>query len=204
MGHNLRIWSRTHSKDGRSAWKSFTAHYLSSTQLDTIANRADVKIKTLIYIGKKQRYSFETRVSNFKQVHLDLPKAGNEPDGRTKVHKFLQSIKAPEMQTAVAAAQTQDAYLTDFEATINYLHRFVSPASTTRSTVATTSMSQASGDKSTPPKPPGLTYRWYKKDEFRALPEDHQEWLRYEKRRSDKESTAALKGNKHYSRVFLF
>jgi hypothetical protein len=58
-------------------------------------------------------------------------------------------------------------------------------------------MSQVSGDKSAPPKPPGLTYRWYKKDEFRALPEDHQEWLRYyEKRRRDKESTAALKGNK--------
>jgi hypothetical protein len=57
-------------------------------------------------------------------------------------------------------------------------------------------MSHASGDKSAPPKPPGLTYRWYKKDEFPGLPEDHQEWLRYEKRRRDKESTAALKGNK--------
>jgi hypothetical protein len=75
----------------------------------------------LIYIGQKQRYSFETHVSNFKQAHLDLQKAGNEPDGRTKVCKFLQRIKAPEMQTAVAAAQTQDAYLTDFETTINYL-----------------------------------------------------------------------------------
>jgi hypothetical protein len=39
-------------------------------------------------------------------------------------------------------------------------------------------------------------YRWYKKDEFRALPEDHQEWLCYEKRCRDKESTTALKGNK--------
>jgi hypothetical protein len=55
---------------------------------------------------------------------------------------------------------------------------------------------KASGDKSAPPKPPGLTYRWYKKDEFRALPEDHQEWLCYEKRCRDKESTAALKENK--------
>ncbi len=193
----VKVWLKGHtrSKDGRAAWKSFTAHYLGSAQLDTIANRADVKIETLVYIGEKQRYSFETHVSNFKQAHLDLQKAGNEPDGRTKVRKFLQSIKAPEMQTAVAAAQTQDAYLTDFEATINYLRRFVSSASTTR-TVATTSTSQVSGDKSAPPKPPGLTYRWYKKDEFRALPEDHQEWLRYEKRRRDKESTAALKGNK--------
>lgn len=193
----VKVWLKGHtrSKDGRAAWRSFTAHYLGSAQLDTIANRADIKIETLVYIGEKQRYSFETHVSNFKQAHLDLKKAGNEPDGRTKVRKFLQSIKAPEMQTAVAAAQTQDAYLTDFEATINYLRRFVAPASNTR-TVAMTSTSQVSGDKSAPTKPPGLTYRWYKKDEFRALPEDHQEWLRYEKRRRDKEATAALKGDK--------
>jgi hypothetical protein len=117
-------------------------------------NHADIKIETLVYIGEKQRYSFETHVSNFKQAHLDLQKAGNEPDGRTKAHKFLQSIKAPEMQTAVAAAQTQDAYLTGLEATINYLRRFVFPASTTR-TVAATSTSQVSGDKSAPPKPLG-------------------------------------------------
>jgi hypothetical protein len=49
----------------------------------TIANRADVKIEMLIYIGEKQRYSFKTHVSNFKQAHLDLQKAENEPDGCT-------------------------------------------------------------------------------------------------------------------------
>jgi hypothetical protein len=114
----------------------------------------------LLLVKNHNIYSFETHVSNFKQAHLDLQKAGNEPDGRTKVRKFQQSIKAaPEMQTAVAAAQTQDTYLTNFEATINYLRRFVSPTSTTR-TVATTSTSQVSGDKSAPPKPLGLTYRW--------------------------------------------
>jgi hypothetical protein len=77
---------------------TWTAHYLSSAQLDTIRNCADIKIKTLLYyVGEKQRYySFETHVSNFKQAHLDLQKAGNEPDSRTKVRKFLQSIKAPD------------------------------------------------------------------------------------------------------------
>jgi hypothetical protein len=28
-----------------------------------------------------------------------------------------------------------------------------------------------------------LTYHWYKKEEFRALPMEHQTWLSYEKRR---------------------
>jgi hypothetical protein len=97
----VKVWLKGHtrSKDGYAAWKIFTTHYLGSAQLDTIANHADVKIEMLAYIGEKQRYSFETHVSNFKQAHLDLQKAGNEPDGCTKVCKFLQSIKAPEMQT---------------------------------------------------------------------------------------------------------
>jgi ethanolamine utilization cobalamin adenosyltransferase len=71
-------------------------------------------------------------VSIFKKAHIDLQKAGNKPDGRTKVRKFLQSIKAPELQTAVGVARSQDNYLTDFEETINYLRRFVMPTSTSR------------------------------------------------------------------------
>jgi hypothetical protein len=77
-------------------------------------------------------------VSIFKKAHLDLKKAGHEPDGRAKVLKFLLSIKAPELQTAVGVARSQDKYLTDFEDTINYLRRFVLPTSTNR-TVATAS-----------------------------------------------------------------
>ncbi len=93
----VKVWIKGYvrSKDGRGAWMAFKAHYLGSAQLDGIANRADVKIETLVYTGEKARYSFEVHVSNFKQAHLDLQKAGNEPDGRAKVRKFLQSIKAP-------------------------------------------------------------------------------------------------------------
>jgi hypothetical protein len=76
----VKVWLEGHtcSKDRHATWKSFTAHYLGSAQLDTIENRADVKIETLVYIGEKQRYSFETHVSNFKQAHLDLQKAGKQ------------------------------------------------------------------------------------------------------------------------------
>ena len=195
----VKVWTKgfVRSKDGRGAWSAFKSHYLGSAQLDGIANRADIKIETLVYTGEKARYSFETHVSNFKQAHLaDLQKAGNEPDGRSKVRKFLQSIKAPELQTAVGVAQSQDKYLTDFEETINYLRRFVSPMTSSRS-IAQTSMSRSSGDTArAPAQPPGLTYRWYKKEEFRELPEAHKTWLRYEKRRRDKSSTSTGKTEK--------
>jgi hypothetical protein len=99
--------------DWRGAWKAFKAHYLGTSRLDNIAERADLKIETCVYTGEKSRYSFETHVSIYKKAHLDLQKAGNEPDGLTKVRKFLQSIKAPELQTAVGVARSQDKYLTD-------------------------------------------------------------------------------------------
>jgi hypothetical protein len=104
-------------------------------------------------------------------------KAGNELDSRTKVRKLLQSIK---LQTAVGVARSQDEYLTDFEETINYLRRFVLPTSTNR-TVASVG---ARGNQP-PQQPPGLTYHWYRKEEFRALPKKQQTWLSYKKRRRD-------------------
>lgn len=194
----VKVWIKGYvrSKDGRGAWMAFKAHYLGSAQLDGIANRADVKIETLVYTGEKARYSFEVHVSNFKQAHLDLQKAGNEPDGRAKVRKFLQSIKAPELQTAVGVAQSQDKYLTDFEETINYIRRFVSPVTSSRTISQTSTTNRSSGDTKPPTQPPGLTYRWYKKEEFRDLPEDHKAWLRYEKRRRDKNSSSSGKFEK--------
>jgi hypothetical protein len=189
----VKVWIKgfVRAKDGRGAWEAFKAHYLGSSQLDGIAERADQRIESLIYSGEKSRYTFETHVSNFMKAHLDLKKVGNEPDGRTKVRKFLQSIRAAELQTAIGVVKSQDSYLTDFEATINYLRRFVmpiTPGSRTVSAVVT-----GGNDSGAPPKPPGLTFRWYKKEEFNSLPEEHKAWLRWEKRRRDQESKGEKK-----------
>ena len=129
----VKVWIKgfVRAKDGRGAWIAFKAHYLGDAQLDGITNRADSRIENLVYHGEKARYNFEIHVSNFKWVHLDLAKAGNEPDGRSKVCKFLQSIKAPELQMAVGVVCSQDNLLTDFEACINYLRRSISQTTLT-------------------------------------------------------------------------
>ena len=115
------IKSFIRSKDSCGAWTAFKSHYLGMAQLDTIANRADSRIENLVNNGEKSRYSFETHVSNFKKAHLDLKRAGNEADDRSKVCKSLLSLKAPELQTAVGVVKSQDSYLKDFKLTINYL-----------------------------------------------------------------------------------
>ena len=94
-------------------------------------------------------------MSNFKKVHLDLAKAGNESDRCTKVWKFLQSINALKLQTAVGVVKSQDVYLMDFEASKNYLHCFISLMQSSHN-VSTMGPSPAQG--AVPVKPPGLTY----------------------------------------------
>ena len=83
----VKVWIKSfiRSKDSCGAWTAFKSHYLGMAQLDTIANCADSRIENLVYNGEKSRYSFETHVSNFKKAHLDLKRAGNEADDRSKV-----------------------------------------------------------------------------------------------------------------------
>ena len=80
---DVKVWVKgfVRAKDGRGAWKAFTAHYLGDAQLDSIAERADQRIESLVYNGEKTRYSFEDHVSNFKKAFLDLEKSGSKPDG---------------------------------------------------------------------------------------------------------------------------
>jgi hypothetical protein len=173
---DVKVWLKGHvrSKNGCEAWKAFKAHYYGGSQLDSIANRADDKIESLVYSGERQRYTFETHISHFKKAHLDLEKATGSPvDERTKVRQFLKSTKAPGLETSVSVVQSQDSYLKSFEETINYLRRFISKLPTqNRSVAAIQSMDKA------PAKPHGLEYRWYKKEEWAELPEDHKVWLR--------------------------
>ena len=201
----VKVWIKgfIRAKNGRGAWTAFKNHYLGTAQMDGIANRADDRIESLNYSGEKQRYNFETHVSNFKKAHLDLAKAGQEPDGRTKVRKFLQSITASNMQTAVSVVRSREDYLTDFEATVNYLRQFVATASSTRNISTTTARTSGSGNDKPPPKPDGLQYRWYKKEEFKALPEEAQAWLRYEKNHRSKEGLEDKKKEKRRLKTLL-
>ena len=189
------IKSFLRSKDGRGAWTAFKAHYLGMAQLDTTADCADSRIENLVYNGEKSRYSFETHVSNFKKAHLDLKRVGNKLDDRSKVCKFLQSLKAQELQTAVGVVKLQDSYLKDFKLTINYLHRFVLVTPTNNCTIAAASITTRGNEK--PPKPPGISWWCYQRDEFKKLPESAKAWLIWENKRRNKEGKSEKKKEKH-------
>ena len=89
---------------------------------------------------------------NFKKAHLDLMRAGNKPDDRSKVCKFLQSLKAPELQTAVGVVKSQGSYLKDFELTTTSLRRFVLVTPTNNRTIAAAGITTHGNEE--PPRPP--------------------------------------------------
>jgi len=191
---SVSLWTNAFvaDDDGRGAWMAFKAHFLGTSQLANVTAEAHRVINTTVYTGEKARYSFEAHVSTFKKAHLDLKKTRNEPDEDTKVRAFAQSIKAPELQMSLHVVLGVHPYKSNFDEAVNYIRQFVVPLSQSTRTVA------AVGAKTPSTPPAGLTYRWYKKDEFRALPKEHQDWLRAEKRRrgqgkgEKKNLTAAL------------
>jgi hypothetical protein len=95
---DVKVWIKgfVRATDGRGAWAAFKAHYLRTSQLDNIAERADLKIETCVYTGEKSSYSFETHMSIFKKAHLDLQVAGNEPDGRSVSFSKASKTGAPD------------------------------------------------------------------------------------------------------------
>jgi hypothetical protein len=74
---DIKVWIKDYvrSKDGQAVWQAFAAHYLGSSQLDNVADRAKMKIDSVVYTEERQRCTYETHVSHFKQAHLDLEKA---------------------------------------------------------------------------------------------------------------------------------
>ena len=90
-------------RDGRDAWIAFKAHYLGSSQMDTIASTAEDKLLMSQYHGERPRYDFERHISVHQKAHIDIEKATGTPlSGRDKVRRFLTTIKAPHMAVAVS------------------------------------------------------------------------------------------------------
>ena len=55
-----------------------------------------------------------------------------------------------------------------------------------------------------PVQPLGLTYCWYKKEEFQDLPAEHQAWLHYEKKRRDNKGLNDKKKEKRHVKALLY
>jgi hypothetical protein len=115
-------------KDGRGAWLAFKAHYLGSSQLDTMANKAESRLENATYHGEKPCYSFETHVSIHQQAHKQINLAtGTTWTTREKVRKLPLSIQAKDMMVAVATVKANPALRGSWAETVNFLRDFVGP-----------------------------------------------------------------------------
>jgi hypothetical protein len=136
---HVKTWIKPFAttRDGRSAWLAFKAHYRGSSELEAIETAAEHRLDTLIYRGEKPRYNFETHVTKHRQSHLELQKAtGHEMAGTTKVRRLLKSLQATTMQVPVATIRATENLKIDFDATVNYLRNFINTIDQETRTVA--------------------------------------------------------------------
>jgi hypothetical protein len=125
---HVKTWIKPFAttRDGRSAWLAFKAHYRGSSELEAIETAAENRLDTLVYRGEKPRYNFETHVTKHRQSHLELKKAtGTAIPEPTKVRRLLKSLQASTMQVPVATIRATETLKTDFDATVNYLRNFI-------------------------------------------------------------------------------
>jgi hypothetical protein len=183
-------------KDDRGAWLAFKAHYLGSSQLDTMANKAESRIENAAYHGEKPRYSFETHVSIHQQAHAQINLAtGTTWTAREKVRKLLLSIQAKDMMVAVATVKANPALRGSWEETVNFLRDFVGPVPSEHRNISELSAGQrhthggqggrggrggnggrSHGGRSTGEEKPRVEDRYYKRSEWIRLdPEEQQE-----------------------------
>ena len=121
-------WIKGHrfTKDGQAAWTGFKAHYLGTSQMDGIANRAEARIEKSVYSSELPRYNFERHVTLHHKAHHNISQAtGNTLMNRDKIHRFLLTIKAPFLQVPIATVKATPQLRTNWEECTNYLREFI-------------------------------------------------------------------------------
>jgi hypothetical protein len=114
------------SRNGRGAWFAFKSHYRGSSELEAIETAAEKKLDNAVYRGEKQRYSFETHVSEHRKAHQEIEKATGTPiPEATKVRRLLKSLQVATLAVPAATIRAQDNLRGSFDESVNYLKGYV-------------------------------------------------------------------------------
>jgi len=163
------------TKDGRGAFKTFKAHFMGTSELENLANKAEGKLDSSVYVGEHPRYNFEMHVTTHQRAHLDLSRAGGrELTGRDKVRRLLKSISAPNMTVPVATVRATENLRVNWDECLNYLRQFVEEKTMNRRQISATGLSVGRGKFKKKRKPTGepvpkVEDRYYTPSEWRIL-----------------------------------
>ena len=193
---NIKTWIKAYAKmkDGRAAWEAFKQHFRGTNQMEAIEASAEKQLATLVYRGEKPRYNFETHVSKHLRAHLDIDKAGGVLNERQKVRKLVESLQASYLNAAIAQVRANNDYLGNFDMTVSYLRTFITQTDQVETRNVSSVQGEGKGKKrargsNDDKKKKGKNKdkkkwkdgnkpkdtdedRFYKPDEWRALPEE--------------------------------
>lgn len=117
-------------QDGRAAWIALKAHYLGSTELETLEVLAEKRLDSHTYRGEKPRYTFEHHISIHRRAHLDIQRTtGVAMTEQVKVRKLLKSLAAPFLMTPIATIRANPNLRGNFDEAVNFIRGFITTTS---------------------------------------------------------------------------
>ena len=106
-------------RNGRGAWRALYQHYLGPNNVDHMAAAAEKELESHRYNGESRNYSLEQHILTHKKAHAileDLKDHGyNGIDDRSKVRKFVDSIKTKALDTVKGQILANAELRTDFD-----------------------------------------------------------------------------------------
>lgn len=117
-------------QDGRAAWIALKAHYMGSTELETLEVLAEKRLDSHVYRGEKPRYTFEHHISIHRRAHLDIQRTtGVAMTEQVKVRKLLKSLNAPFLLTPISTIRAQPNLRGNFDEAVNFIRGFITTTS---------------------------------------------------------------------------
>ena len=119
MDANVILKLHKKSRNVCGAWRALHQHYLGPNNVDHMAAAAKKELDLHRYSGESRNYSLEQHILTHKKAHAileDLKEFGyNGIDERSKVCKFVDSIKTKSLDTIKGQIMASAELRTDFD-----------------------------------------------------------------------------------------
>ena len=167
------------NRDGRGAFLALTEHNLGSNRWETVLEKADQLVSSMVWNGRSNRYPLKLHLAKHREAQNDMIRASHHiayevPNEGTRVRKLLHSLQCSDpriisAKTAILADETGKK--NDFEAASNFLLIAAPPTRHEPDSRRVSSVRNGGGDfKATPNKgETGVELRFYTPGEYSKL-----------------------------------
>jgi len=117
------------NRDGRGAFLALTEHNLGSNRWETVLEKADHLVSSMVWNGRSNRYPLKLHLAKHREAQNDMIRASHHiayevPNEGTRVRKLLHSLQCSDpriISAKTAILADENGKKNDFEAASNFL-----------------------------------------------------------------------------------